>query len=614
MWSEARGIASPCCRTRTVTLLAVVLMCGAAGGATAASGAADRTLPIGQGAESVLCAGDCDGGDVVTVDELVTLVNIDIGTAQPAACLSGLPNTSAVDVALIIRAVKNMLQGCPDTVRLSAGTLRGTFDGGTRRFLGIPYAAPPVGNLRWRPPQPAAPWTGIREATDFGASCSPVSGGAQEFSEDCLYLNVWTPDPAPTTPSPVMVWFHGGGNQVYSASAEFFQGGLQYNGRALAETRNVIVVTVNYRLGVFGFFNHAALAVEDPDYPYAGNQGLLDQRAALQWVHDNIDAFGGDPNNVTIFGESAGAWDVCLHMVSPGSAGLFHRAISESNGCTLRQATAADAAPAMDRFVSAAGCSTSADVLGCLRQVPADNLLGANPLGDGWASANVIVDGGFLPDQPRTLFAAGQFSKVPYLLGANADEGNEQLYGPGSLSGLLAEKGYLGALRTLFGDLAEQIAALYPPENFPPTATISSSELLALGRAVGDSGNVCQTYDTARRVAAGGADVYLYNFARPDSDPTWEFLGADHQAEIGYVFGSIDLRTDANRQVASAMQGYWTRLARSGDPNGEDAVPWPRYEDATDERINLDVPISVVSGFRRTECEFWWGVYDEQFK
>jgi len=589
-------------------------MCGAAGGATAASGAADRTLPIGQGAESVLCAGDCDGGDVVTVDELVTLVNIDIGTAQPAACLSGLPNTSAVDVALIIRAVKNMLQGCPDTVRLSAGTLRGTFDGGTRRFLGIPYAAPPVGNLRWRPPQPAAPWTGIREATDFGASCSPVSGGAQEFSEDCLYLNVWTPDPAPTTPSPVMVWFHGGGNQVYSASAEFFQGGLQYNGRALAETRNVIVVTVNYRLGVFGFFNHAALAVEDPDYPYAGNQGLLDQRAALQWVHDNIDAFGGDPNNVTIFGESAGAWDVCLHMVSPGSAGLFHRAISESNGCTLRQATAADAAPAMDRFVSAAGCSTSADVLGCLRQVPADDLLAANPLGDGWASANVIVDGGFLPDQPRTLFAAGQFSKVPYLLGANADEGNEQLYGPGSLSGLLAEKGYLGALRTLFGDLAEQIAALYPPENFPPTATISSSELLALGRAVGDSGNVCQTYDTARRVAAGGADVYLYNFARPDSDPTWEFLGADHQAEIGYVFGSIDLRTDANRQVASAMQGYWTRLARSGDPNGEDAVPWPRYEDATDERINLDVPISVVSGFRRTECEFWWGVYDEQFK
>ena len=238
------------------------------------------------------------------------------------------------------------------------------------------------------------------------------------------------------------------------------------------------------------------------------------------------------------------------------------------------------------------------------------DLLTANPLGGDWATANLIIDGGFLPDQPRALFAAGTFNKVPYLLGSNADEGNFEL---NPLSDLLGSQGgYLGALRSRFGDRAEQIAALYPPEDFPPTDS-ASSELLALARVVGDHENTCPTYDTARRAAAGGADVYLYNFARPDADPDYADLGADHTAEIGYVFGSVELMTEADRQVARAMQGYWTRLASNGDPNGEGAVVWPRYEDASDERINFDVPISVLTGFRRTECEFWWSLDDEAF-
>ena len=372
-----------------------------------------------------------------------------------------------------------------------------------------------------------------------------------------------------------------------------------------------MVVTINYRLGVLGFFNHSALAAEDAAYPYAGNQGLLDQRAALQWVRDNIGAFGGDPDNVTIFGESAGSFDVCLHVVSPGSAGLFHRAISESNGCTTHQASAADAAPAVAQLVSAVGCGASSDVLACLRQVPAEELLQANPLGDEWATANLIVDGGFLPDQPRALFAAGTFNKVPYILGSNADEGNGQF---GSLGELLGSQGgYLGALRHLFGERAEQIATLYPLEHFPPKE-MGSSELLALARVVGDHENVCPTYDTARRAGAAGADVYLYNFARPDADPPFANLGADHTAEIGYVFGSIELMTEADKQVARAMQGYWTRLASNGDPNGEGAPPWPRYEDASDERIDFNDPISVLTGFRRAECEFWWNLDDEAFE
>jgi para-nitrobenzyl esterase len=411
-----------------------------------------------------------------------------------------------------------------------------------------------------------------------------------------------------------MVWFHGGGNQTLDASTLFLAPPppfpIKFNGRVLAETRNVIVVTINYRLGVFGFFSHPALAAEDATYPYAGNQGLLDQRAALQWVRDNIGRFGGDPDNVTIFGESAGSFDVCLHLVSPGSAGLFHRAISQSNGCTMRQATAAEAAPAVEQLVAAVGCEASSNVLPCLRQVPTNELLNANPRGDGWASANLIIDGGFLPDQPRALFDAGRFSKVPYLLGANAEEANAQLDWLGSL--LDSEGGYLGALRSLFGERADQIAALYRPEDFP-ASDIASPELAALARAVGDRENVCPTYDTARRAAAGGADVYLYDFARPDAEPPFARLGADHQAEIGYVFGSIPLMTQEDEEVGRAMRGYWTRLASTGNPNGEGALEWPRYDDASDQRITFDVPLSVLTGFRRTECEFWWSLDDEAF-
>ena len=616
MLRETRGDTLLCRWTRMLGMLTLFLVVGTTGWAKDVSGATERMQSIGQDTETVSCEGDCDGGDAVTVDELITLVDIDLGAAERSACMNGVPSAGAVDIALILRAVKHLLRGCPLVVRLSDGDLKGHIDGGTRRFLGIPYAAAPVGDLRWRPPQPSVPWVGTRQASDFGPSCSNhiFSTHPFSFSEDCLYLNVWTPNPAPTDRLPVMVWFHGGGNQTLDASEVFAARDLplKFNGRTLAATRNVIVVTINYRLGVFGFFSHPELAEEDPAYPYAGNQGLLDQRAALQWVRDNIVAFGGDPDNVTIFGESAGSLDVCLHVVSPGSAGLFHRAISESNGCTTRQATAADAAPAVEQLVSAVGCSASPNVLTCLRQVPAEELLSANPLGDGWATANLIIDGAFLPDQPRALFAAGAFSKVPYILGSNAEEGNGQIRGP--LPALLdSQGGYLGALRSLFGERAEQVAALYPPEDFPPT-DLGSSELLALARVIGDRENVCPTYDTARRAAAGGADVYLYNFARPDPEPPYSDLGPDHLAEIGYVFGSIDLMTEENEEVARAMQGYWTRLAHTGDPNGEGAEEWPRYEEASDERITFDVPISVLTGFRRTECEFWWTLDDEQFE
>ncbi len=609
MLGDAMEIVCGYCRTCAIGASALILTMGGAAWGADASAVAMPAQTIAGGIEETLCEGDCDGGTSVGISELLTLVNVALQRAQPSACANGVALDSQVNVAFLVRAVYNALRGCPAEVSLTGGVVRGSLDGQSRRFLGIPYAAPPTGDLRWRPPQPPASWSGVRRANDFASSCTLISGGRQRFSVDCLYLNVWAPHPAPASPSPVMVWFHGGGNHFLSASATFSSGGLQYNGRTLAETRDVIVVTVNYRLGVFGFFSHPDLVAEDPNYPYAGNQGLLDQRAALEWVRDNIAAFGGDPDNVTIFGESWGGLDVCLHMVSPGSAGLFHRAISQSNGCTTHLREVGAAAPAVQELVSSQGCAASPDVLTCLRQVPASTL--ANRYAFAWPGVESHIDGGFLADQPRTLFDSGAFSKVPYLLGANADEGNEQLDSVAEL--IQAGGGYLGALQNLFGDRAGEVAALYPPEDFP-ASELGSSEVLALARVIGDRDNVCPTYDTARRAAAGGSDVYLYNFARPDADPRYASLGADHQAEIGYVFGSIELQDESDRLVAEAMQGYWTRLARDGDPNGEGALEWPVYEDASDERIHLDEPISVVAGFRRARCAFWWDRYDEEFE
>lgn len=491
-------------------------------------------------------------------------------------------------------------------LHLADGEVQGHTIGNAREFLGIPFVAPPIGALRWRPPAPAIPWQNVLQASAFAPACPQLASlqSSASENEDCLYLNVWAPNPAPAKPRPVMVWFHGGANVTGSASDVVpFPGipGHIYDGHVLVEEHDVVVVTIQYRLGVLGFFGHAALAGEDSSYPFAGNQGLLDQRAALQWVRANIAAFGGNPKKVTIFGESAGSADVCYQIASPGSRKLFHRAISESGGCTTRQRTAAEGAATAAAIAAAVGCAGMADELACLRQVSPSALLanqGDLPFGP-------LVDGGFLPDQTRTLFDSGKYARVPYVLGTNADEGTILFITTPTVT---TEAEYLAALQARYGSRAAQVAALYPASNFPTPQD-------ALERVGGDSGLVCGTYDTARRAAAGDARTYLYNFARELPIPVLQALGlrAFHGVEMAYVFGIITPPTPDDARLGTTVRAYWTNFARTGNPNHRGALKWPRFKDATDRRLNLDVQPSVLTHFRRSECEFWWSVYDAQF-
>ncbi len=534
-----------------------------------------------------------------------------------ASRLAPLVAAAALLLVLPSSARSQIQQGT--LITLADGQVQGHLNSGAREFLGIPYAAPPVGALRWRPPAPAAPWGGVLTASAYSSACPQLASltGTASENEDCLYLNVWSPDPAPAEARPVMVWIHGGSNLVGS-TGDFvpfppYQDQRLYDAHQLSALHDVVVVTINYRVGVFGFFGHGALGAEDPLFPYAGNQGLLDQRAALVWVRDNIAAFGGDPNNVTIFGESAGSFDVCAHVASPLSAGLFHRAISESGGCTVGIGTAADGLAQAAAITAAVGCTGApSDELECLRALPPSTLLdaaggAAEELSSG---TRITIDGGFLPAHPRDLFDAGTFAQVPYLMGANDDEGTLFFIGATEIT---TPAEYTAALEDRFGaELAPQIEAVYPLGNF-------TSPQAALIRVVGDSALVCSTYDVAQRVAAAGRRTYVYEFARvaPLAVVQLLNLGAFHGSEIPYVFGSLTPPTNYDLRLATRMQEYWTRFAEKGrSPRASKSAVWPRFRKSSWQMLHLNAigdkyDAHKIKNFRRAECEFWSSVYEQ---
>jgi para-nitrobenzyl esterase len=521
------------------------------------------------------------------------------GTDEAAPAPSS-PSDSAVDGLLI---------------ELEDGKVQGDWAGDARRFLKIPFAKPPLGALRWRAPEPNDPWSGVRHETEFALGCPQLAdqGAPASANEDCLYLNVWSPEPAPDK-APVMVWIHGGGNFSGGAGIPIpLTDKLWYDGQVFASHQGVVLVTIQYRLGPLGFFAHPTLVEEGEPI---GNQGLHDQRRALGWVRDNIARFGGDPSNVTIFGESAGSADVCYHIASPGSRELFHRAIGQSGGCTIRstgpERTLAEIGAQMVAYAEAVGCPAGKNQLDCLRSAPVEGLLAnANQPAPGggevrqspWSFGAVLDgEGGFLPDSLRALFDRGEVARVPYLLGSNNDEGTTFVV---RATALTSEAEYMADLTTRYGDAAADVAAVYPPSDF------GGDFNAARARVIGDSGVVCGTHDTARRAVKAGLPVYMYNF-----NVWWSIvptlLRAGHAGEISHVFGTPHLPQpdpDSER-VGAAMNAYWARFARTGDPNGDGApAAWPKFEQGSDQRLELDPGWEVLENFRSKECAFWRKYY-----
>ncbi|HEY1810212.1 MAG TPA: carboxylesterase/lipase family protein [Acidobacteriaceae bacterium] len=467
-------------------------------------------------------------------------------------------------------------------VKTERGKVQGRLsnDGEVRTFLGIPYAAPPVGPLRWKPPQPEAKWKGVRDAAQFGDRCmQPDVFHDMHFrdpgeSEDCLTLNVWTPAKDKHAKLPVMVWIFGGGF-VGGATSEPRQDGAH-----LAH-KGVVVVSMNYRLGLFGFLALPGLADESPQHA-AGNYGLMDQTAALEWVKKNIGAFGGDPNNVTIFGESAGSFSVSAQMASPLAQGLFVHAIGESGAAfdsrglsfpLLAEAEKKDAAWAMATL----GTSDLATLRGMSAQdlmtkMSAQPPTPRSPIGPD-------VDGSFLPESVPQIYKEGKQAHVPVLAGWNRDE-------PSALVVNYPQRTTMQSFSEMaekdFGPRAEAFLKVYP-DNSDAEAVRSAINF------AGDSFIAFSTWEWLQaQVATGGQPVYRYHFERPSPADKYHPAGsgAFHSDEIEYVFGTLDSRPEAvwqpeDRQISDLMETYWTNFAKTGDPNGGDAPKWPQY-DSTD--------------------------------
>ena len=456
-------------------------------------------------------------------------------------------------------------------------------------FKGIPFAAPPTGDLRWRPPAPVPAWSGVRSCTAYGPTCPqlklppPFDQDLGPMDENCLYLNVFAAAREARERRPVMVWMHGGGFYGGSGSTD------AYEGRSLAG-RGVVLVTINYRLGPLGFLAHPWLSAES-GRGVSGNYGLLDQIAALGWVQRNIAAFGGDPDRVTIFGESGGARSVCFQMSTPLSRGLFHRAIIQSGSpyrALGRLSEPRGGLPAIEEQGAALarklGCHNLAD----LRRVPAEALVQAArartaPLISPWATpqlpadsdliAGPVLDGWVLPEDPLDLFREGRQAPVPVIVGSNDAEASLFLGGLAGSSGGPAER-----LEGLFPGHVEEILAAYPE--------LSGAEpLIVLNRVLTDAIWTHPARALARSVNRSGRKAFLYFFTKGRLGRLERF-GAFHGIEIRFALGT-DLTakepfTEEDWTLSRAMQAYWVRFAETGDPTGPGAPAWPAYEEARD--------------------------------
>lgn len=489
----------------------------------------------------------------------------------------------------------------PAVVHTAVGALRGTLAPDHRLFAGVPYAAPPVGPLRWRPPTPAPAWPGERDATRFGPRCLQDPASDPEFGrqtdEDCLTLNIWTPPPSGEK-RPVMVWIHGGAFVNGSAGI--------YDARRLAARGDIVVVTVNYRLGTLGFLAHPALGAPGD----VGNYGLADQQAALRWVRENIAEFGGDPQRVTVAGESAGGMSVCDHLVAPGSAGLFDAAIIQSAPCQAQAALPVAERRSLD-YAAGVGCPDPATAADCLRALPADKLrkpvwfvgIGADEL------TGPVTGTTALPVDPVRAIADGQAARVPVLIGTNRDEftlfvalrylQQGDRYTPEQYPRLLADT---------FGPHADEVAARYPVDRYGGVP-------LAYAAAVTDGEFACVA-DRMAADLAGDRPVYAYEFndrQAPAPEPlrTLPFpVGASHSLELRYLFdvGGAPPLSPAQQTLSEQMIDYWSSFVGGGAPSASGAPDWPEVGDGSVLSLQPDGN-RVTTGFAdEHQCGFWSGL------
>ena len=492
-------------------------------------------------------------------------------------------------------------------VTTESGKLQGAAAGDVLSFRGIPFAAPPVGDLRWRSPAPAPHWDGIRQATAYGHDCmqKPFPGDsaplATEPSEDCLVLNVWRPA-AGGAKLPVMVWIHGGG---------FVNGGSSpavYDGSQFAR-QGIVFVSFNYRLGRFGFFVHPALSRETPSGPLA-NYGLMDQIAALEWVKRNIAAFGGDAGNVTVFGESAGGISVSMLAASPKAKDLFERAISESGGSFaptkqtgkeggMNVPSLALAEKQGVDFLAKLGAKTIAEA----RKVSTDAIVKA--AGPALATFWPALDGDVLVDDQYRMYQAGRYNDGPVLIGTNSDEGS-LFVRSATVSSFTDE------IRAGYGDHANDILAAYPSAN-------DQQALQSQRNVFRDTAFAWPTWSWARlQSQTGKAKAFVYYFTHrppyPDM-PMFKDIGASHGAEIAYVFGNQNGMgppwSDADRKVSETIQSYWTNFARTGDPNGGGAPAWPGFSESSQKVMQLDttpaqIPVPNIEQLKALDGYYAW--------
>ncbi len=491
----------------------------------------------------------------------------------------------------------------PSVVSTTGGLVQGVATLDKRHFAGIPYAAPPVGPLRWQPPQPAVPWTGVRDATRIGPRCVQDEGSDLEMGrhadEDCLTLNVWTPPPTEEL-RPVMVWLHGG---------SFINGnGAMYDSRWFVDRGDIVVVTLNYRLGALGFLAHPALGPAGA----VGNYGLADQQAALRWVRDNIAAFGGDPDKVTLAGESAGGMAVCDHLVAPDSRGLFRSAIIQSAPCQAQLALPEAERISAD-YARDVGCGDPATAAACLRALPVRELrkpVWYDRIGEDTLSGPVYGSA-VLPEDPMVAIRQGRGADVPVLIGSNRDEftlftalqylRDGRQYPPGEYPDLLADT---------FGPDADAVGARYPLDRY------GNRTASAYAAAVTDGVFACVADQMAEQLA-GVNDVYAYEFNDPNP-PTPEPMrdlpfpvGASHSLELRYLFdvGGAPPLNPAQQELSNQMIDFWASFVADGVPSAAGAPEWPPVRGVGPWMSLRPDGSRVVTDFEQAhQCEFWDGI------